>query len=476
MKSKMIPKELINIKAPSQGKPAHSRKHGTVLIIGPNTHYLQAVAKFIEGWGHSVLTCTVSEEILSCSDRTVYDAILLDLSIEYKGNISLVSFLKQKFPSSKLILLYEIEQIDEALEGIRMGAYFYLPKKCDPSDVASLVHKAILERYRELVQESGFEQTLFEELSGNNPQMRKIVEIIRKVAPTDSTVLIVGESGVGKEVVAQILHRLSPRQDKPFIAINCSALPENLLESELFGHVQGAFTGAERDKRGLFAEADGGTVFLDEIADMSLSNQAKLLRVLQNGEIRPLGSNTIQRVNVRIISATNKNLQDAVENRTFRDDLFYRLNVIQIRIPPLRERIDALSTLIQHFIARYNHRFGKNIQGIDNNALVVLRSYPYPGNVRELESIIAHAVIMAEDSMIHLQDLPENVQQEKLRILALPNEKNNGLLQLAEVEAAHIRHILEKVNYNQSEAAKILGISRSTLWRKMKEYNIPINK
>ncbi len=476
MKSKFIPKELINVKIPAQEKPTHPRKHGTVFIIGPDTYYLQAITKFIEGWGHSVINCNNSQEILLHSHRTVCDVILLDLSIGYKGNISLVPFLKQKFPSSKLILLYEMEQIDEALEGIRMGAYFYLPKKCDPSDVASLVHKAVLERHRELDQESGFEQTLFEELSGNNPKMRKVVEIIRKVAPTDSTVLIIGESGVGKEVVAQILHRLSPRQDKPFIAINCSALPESLLESELFGYVQGAFTGAEKDKRGLFAEADGGTVFLDEIADMSLSNQAKLLRVLQNGEIRPVGSNMIQRVNVRIISATNKNLQDAVENRTFRDDLFYRLNVIQIRIPPLRERIDALPTLIQHFIARYNHRFGKNIQGIDNTALAALRSYPYPGNVRELESIIAHAVIMAEDSVIHFQDLPENIQQEKLRILALPNEKNNGLLPLAEVEASHIRHVLEKMNYNQSEAAKILGISRSTLWRKMKEYNIPINK
>jgi len=476
MKSKMTHKELLNIKIPFQEKPTHSRKQGTVLIIGPDSYYLQAVVKFIEGWGHSIFTCTTSEEILSYSHRTVYDVLLLDLSIEYKGNINLVSFLKQKFPSSKLILLYEMEQIDKALEGIRLGAYFYVPKKSDPSDVASLVHKAILERHRELVQESGFEQTLFEELSGNNPQMRKVVEIIRKVAPTDSTVLIMGESGVGKEVVAQILHRLSPRQDKPFIAINCSALPESLLESELFGHVQGAFTGAERDKRGLFAEADGGTVFLDEIGDMSLSNQAKLLRVLQNGEIRAVGSNTTQRINVRVISATNKNLQDAVENRTFRDDLFYRLNVIQIRIPPLRERIDALPTLIQHFIVRYNHQFGKNIQEIDSTALAVLRSYPYPGNVRELESIIAHAVIMAEDSMIHLQDLPENVQQEKLRILALPNEKDNGLLPLAEVEASHIRHVLEKVNYNQSEAAKILGISRSTLWRKMREYNIPLKK
>ncbi len=457
-------------------EPIVSRERGTVFIIGMDLDYLKAVSRFIEGMGHATISCSSMEQILTCSRRTVCDVILLDLTIDYKGNINLVSFLRQKFPSVKLILLYNIEQIKQAIEGIRMGAYFYIPKKCDPSEVALIVHRAVLEQRREQLQEAQFEQILFEELSGNNAQMRRVVEIIRKVAPTDSTVLILGESGVGKEVVARILHQLSPRRDKPFIAINCAALPENLLESELFGHVQGAFTGADRDKRGLFAEADGGTVFLDEIGDMALSTQAKLLRVLQNGEIRPVGSNTIQKVNVRVLSATNKNLQEEVEKHRFREDLFYRLNVIQIRIPPLRERIEVLPSLIQHFISKFNHRFGKNIQGIDNTALALLRGYPFPGNVRELESIIAHAVIMAEDSVIHVYDLPENIQQGRYKILALPDEKDDGLLPLAEVEAKHIKKVLEKVNYNQTEAARILGISRSTLWRKMKEYKIPFKK
>ncbi|HOQ31298.1 MAG TPA: sigma-54 dependent transcriptional regulator [Candidatus Hydrogenedens sp.] len=476
MSDRKTKKEIINLKFLGQNEPPLAQEQGTVFIIGSDVDYLTTVSRFIEGTGHSVILCNSMEQILTCSRRTVCDVILLDLTIEYKGNINLVSFLRQKFPSVKLILLYNMEQIEQALEGIRMGAYFYIPKKCDPTDIAVMVHRAILEHRREQLQEAGFEQILFEELSGNNTQMRRVVEIIRKVAPTDSTVLILGESGVGKEVVAQILHRLSSRRDKPFIAINCAALPENLLESELFGHVQGAFTGAEKDKRGLFAEADGGTVFLDEIGDMALSTQAKLLRVLQNGEIRPVGSNTIQKVNVRILSATNKNLQEEVEKRRFRDDLFYRLNVIQIRIPPLRERIDALPTLIQHFISRYNQKFGKNVQGIDNSALAMLRTYPFPGNVRELESIIAHAVIMAEEPIIHIYDLPENIQQGRFKILALPNEQDNGLLPLAEIEANHIQKVLEKVNHNQTEAARILGISRSTLWRKMKEYKIPIKK
>jgi len=476
MRTKTLSKEIVDLRFFSQEEPISSREQGTVFIIASDNKYIKAVSQFIESLGHGIITCRSTEEILTCSRRTVCDVILLDLAIEYKGNINLVSFLRQKFPSIKLILLYEMEQMEQALEGIRMGAYFYIPKKCDPSDVANLVHRAILERRREQREEAGFEQILFEELSGNNPQMHRVVEIIRKVAPTDSTVLILGETGVGKEVVAQILHRLSPRRDKPFIAINCAALPENLLESELFGHVQGAFTGAERDKRGLFAEADGGTILLDEIGDMSLMTQAKLLRVLQNGEIRPVGSNSVQKVNVRILSATNKDLQKSVEEHTFREDLFYRLNVVQIRIPPLRERLEALPTLVQHFITRYNHRFGKNIQGIDNNALTMLRKYPFPGNVRELESIIAHAVIMAEDTIIHIHDLPETVRTEQTRFLALPTDTNDGLLPLAQVEARHVRHVLEKVNYNQSEAAKILGISRSTLWRKIKQYKIPFPK
>ncbi|MCX8065944.1 MAG: sigma-54 dependent transcriptional regulator [Candidatus Hydrogenedentes bacterium] len=445
---------------------------GNVFVIGNDIDFMNTLVKFIEGLGHNVLTCDTPETILSCSRQLDCDVFLLDLSLKPKSNINFVSFIRQKFPYGRLILIYEIDQIEEALEGIKQGAYFYIPKSCNPSDIAELVHKAILDRYRNQVYESSFESILFEELAGNNPQMRRVVEIIRKVAPTDSTVLILGESGVGKEIVAQILHRLSPRRDKPFIAINCAALPETLLESELFGHVQGAFTGAERDKRGLFAEADGGSIFLDEIGDMSISTQAKLLRVLQNGEIRPVGSNTVQKVNVRVISATNKDLLKAVGEKTFREDLYYRLNVVQIRVPPLRERKDALPALIQHFINRYNHRYGKNIQGVEDSAMAILRAYNYPGNVRELESIVAHAVIMADGIYILRKDLPEYLLESQSNLLALPSEDSDGVCTLAELEAKHIRRVLEKFNYNQSESAKALGISRSTLWRKIKQYNI----
>jgi len=245
-----------------------------------------------------------------------------------------------------------------------------------------------------------------------------------------------------------------------------------LLESELFGHVRGAFTGADRDNPGLFTEADGGTIFLDEIGDMSLITQAKLLRVLQNGEVRPVGANTPRRVNVRVIAATNRDLIDAVQRHEFREDLYFRLNVVQIRIPPLRERMDALPALISHFIAQHNLRFGKHVRGMDETSAQYLRQYAFPGNVRELESIIAHAVIMADTEIIRPQDLPDAVRHGVVRRLALGHDPDGSIAPLAVAEERHIRDTLKTLRGNQSLAAKKLGISRSTLWRKMKEYQI----
>jgi len=275
------------------------------------------------------------------------------------------------------------------------------------------------------------------------------------------------------EVVAQTLHRLSTRHDKPFIAINCAALPDTLLESELFGHVRGAFTGATDNKQGLFETADGGTLFLDEIGDMAPITQAKLLRVLQNGEVRRVGSTTTTRVNVRIIAATNRDLFEAVNRFSFREDLYYRLNVVQIRIPPLRERMDALPALVNHFIGQANARYSKQITGVDSATSQYLRQYPYPGNVRELESIIAHSVIMAEGSEITATDLPDYVRHGVVMRPALTYQQDKSIPTLVEMEAKHIRFALDVLKGNQSRAAKELGISRSTLWRKMREYNIP---
>ena len=302
--------------------------------------------------------------------------------------------------------------------------------------------------------------------------MKRVIEIVMKVAPTDSTVLLLGESGTGKEVMANAVHRLSRRAEKPLVAVNCAALPESLLESELFGHVKGAFTGAHADKVGLFEEADGGAILLDEIGDMALATQAKLLRVLQNGEIRPVGSSTSSRVDVRVIAATNRDLEEAVAEGRFREDLYFRLNVVQVRIPPLRERVEALPKLANHFLAQFNEEYKKSVRGFDEHAQVLLREYQYPGNVRELESIVAHAVIMSDGDLIRAADLPDNVRSQVPPRLALPNYADEDIPTISEMEARLIQSALEKLDGNQTEVAKRLDISRSTLWRKMKQYGI----
>ena len=372
----------------------------------------------------------------------------------------------------QIVLLFEVSKLERALDGIRQGAFFYLPLNCQPSDVALVVGKAI-HHNETMASLDQYEQNAFEELVGGTSAMRRVIELITKVAPTDSTVLLLGESGTGKELLANAVHRLSRRRDKPFVAINCAALPETLLESEMFGHVKGSFTGADSDKRGLFEEADGGSIFLDEIGDMAPITQAKLLRVLQNGEIRPVGASIARRVDVRVIAATNRDLIEAVRTYKFREDLYFRLNVIQIRIPPLRDRLDALPALVNHFLARYNAKFEKHIKKIDEQVQILLRNYSFPGNVRELESIIAHGVILCEGDTLTARDLPDQVRNGLTLRLALPDHASDRVITLTDLEENAIRETLERLNGNQSEAARRLGISRSTLWRKMKDYGIP---
>ena len=442
-----------------------------LLVACADLAYGKTLEGFLKRPGRVVERCHDAQGLLRQASRKSYEVMVLDLELDTQSPMDIVSFVLQKNPATRLILLFDPQQMDRALEGIRLGAYFYLPHSCAPSDVALVVDKAA-QNVSVQTTVDAYEQTVFEELVGRTEAMQRVIDLISKVAPTDSTVLLLGESGTGKEVVAHTLHRISRRRDRPFVAVNCAALPEALLESELFGHVRGAFTGADRDNPGLFAEADGGTIFLDEIGDMSLMTQAKLLRVLQNGEVRPVGANTSRRVDVRVIAATNRDLLDEVQRHGFREDLYFRLNVVQIRIPPLRERMDALPALVSHFITQHNVRFGRNVRGMDETSAQYLRQYNYPGNVRELESIIAHAVIMADDDMIYAQDLPDAVRQGAVRRLALGHDPDGNIMPLAATEERHIRETLKALRGNQSLAAKKLGISRSTLWRKMKEYQI----
>jgi len=443
-------------------------------LASNDPEYSLGIAHFLESEAFAVDRCHDAQGVLRLTGLHEYAVAVLDLDLADEAGMDLVTFIHRRHPDTRVVLIFDPAKMEHAIEGLRRGAFFYLPKSAQPSDVALVVDKAVHDaQVRAALQ--GHEQEAFEELIGNTPAMRRVVDLIRKVAPTDSTVLLLGESGTGKEVMANTIHRLSARRDKPFIAINCAALPEQILESELFGHVKGAFTSADSDKVGLFEEAEGGTLFLDEVGDMALVSQAKLLRVLQSGEIRRVGDTVVRHVDVRILAATNRDLLQDVREHRFREDLYFRLNVIQIVIPPLRERPDAITGLTREFLKRYNRKFGKNISQIDDAAWTLLRAYPFPGNIRELESTLAHAVILAEGDTIRMDDLPDAV---RLGLghggrLGLPHlRESDALPTLQDMEKELIQKALDKLKGNQTEVAKTLGISRSTLWRKLKEYDI----
>jgi two-component system response regulator HydG len=309
---------------------------------------------------------------------------------------------------------------------------------------------------------------------GSSPRMQRIYTLISRIAPTDSTVLITGESGTGKELIARSIHLQSRRAHRPFMAVNCGALAENLLESELFGHVRGAFTGAWIDKKGLFELADKGTLFLDEVGEMSAASQVKLLRVLQDHEIRRVGGDTTFKVDVRILSATNKDLRKAMNEGQFREDLYYRLNVFQIEVPPLRERGEDVALLAHLFLERYATSMGKPVRGFDPRALYQILHYSYPGNVRELDNAIQRAVALADGEEVRAEDLPRTMREASIPLIDSPREplKLPDGLTLDELERLYIVQTLRSVDGNASLAARRLGISRSTLWRKMKQFGL----
>jgi len=310
---------------------------------------------------------------------------------------------------------------------------------------------------------------------GASVRMQRIYNLIARIAPTDSSVLIAGESGTGKELVARSIHLQSRRADQPFMAVNCGALPENLLESELFGHVRGAFTGAWIDKKGLFDQADHGTLFLDEVGEMSPASQVKLLRVLQDNEFRRVGGNTTLKVDVRILAATNRDLRQAMKVGQFREDLYYRLNVFQLDLPPLRERGEDIPLLAHYFLDLYSRRLGKTIRQFDSKAMYQLTHYPWPGNVRELENIIQRATALSEDDEIQVADLPRHLREATMPQIGAPSSPPLVLpegLRLEELERLYIEQTLARVDGNVSRTARLLGISRSTMWRKMKQFGL----
>ncbi|MBI4126590.1 MAG: sigma-54-dependent Fis family transcriptional regulator, partial [Deltaproteobacteria bacterium] len=357
------------------------------------------------------------------------------------------------------------------------GAYHYLTKPFELGDIAALLSKALehknLKEENRILKSQLRDRYRFENIIGSNEGLGEIFDMIEKVAETDSTVLILGESGTGKELVARALHYNSPRREKPLVTVNCAAIPEELLESELFGHVRGAFTGAVQTRPGRFASADGGTIFLDEIGDMSLKLQVKLLRVLQEQQFEPVGSNKSRQVDVRIIAATNHDLERAVRERRFREDLYYRLNVIPIHVPPLRERRSDIPLLVHFFLNQYNQAAGQQVKGIDDATMQLLLEYDWPGNVRELENTIERAVVMRRSGQIVVTDLPEHIQEKKLAAgaIAIPEKGMSLKRAVADFEADLIKSALVMTGGNKNRAASLLRLNRTTLVEKMKKHH-----
>ena len=409
---------------------------------------------------------------LTMLQRESFDLVILDLKMPGVGGMEVLDKIKQDDPETMVIVITGYATVESAVEAMKIGAYDFIPKPFTPDSLRAIVKRA-LDR-RELALENVLWRDEWkvsfgaEAVVGQSESMKKVEELVRKVGPTDATVLISGESGTGKELVARAIHHHSGRKDRPFVAVDCGSLVESLLESELFGHVKGSFTGATATKYGRFELANGGTLFFDEVGDISLNIQTKLLRVLQEREITKVGSSKVVRVDVRIVAATNKDLQRAVKAGTFREDLFYRLSVVPVALPALRERRDDIPLLANHFLKKYNKKRKKNVRAISGRAMKALVQYDWPGNVRELENAIERAVVLTENDVIE----PSDLLYYGLTV-EMPSTSNVvQAKRLADVERDHIANTLQMFEGHKGKAAESLGIDRKTLRLKLRRYGL----
>lgn len=439
-----------------------------ILIVDDEPNTLEVLQRNLSSQGFTTFTAASVSDALLLLKSTPVDLVITDLKMPGASGLNLVRHVRENLKDTEVLMITGYASVEGAVEAIKTGAEGYLAKPFTDEELLSAVKEALdkLNR-RKATRVNSNEVTSTFGLIGASPVMKEVYKAIQKASETSATVLITGESGTGKELVARAIHYNSPRAAKPFVPVNCGGIPESLLESELFGHLKGSFTGATETRAGFFQTAEYGTIFLDEISETSLAMQVKLLRVLQDKEIYMVGATKSQKVDVRIIAATNKDLHSLVNKNMFREDLFFRLNVLTISIPPLRERGNDILALTKHFTEKFAKEYGKSEIVFTDEALMALTQYDWPGNVRELENIIQRLVLMSESSTIDVTDLPLLMRYSVPRISGLNRS-------LAEIESEHIKNVLVSVNGNKTKAAKILGIDRKTLREKLKNYGLTL--
>jgi len=452
-----------------------------VLVIDDDRALAETIAESLERRGHTCTVCITGKSGVAKLEHESFDVVLTDLRMADLGGLEVVKRAREVLPDAEVFVITGFGDVKTAVEAMKLGASHYLQKPIDLAELRAVVDQSA-ERARTLrdLRRQIDEKFGFEGVVGNGPQMRRVVQLLKAYAPTSASVLILGENGTGKELVARALHTNSPRKAKPFVALNCAALNENLLDDEMFGHEEGAYTGSKGQRKGRFEHAHGGTFFLDEIGDMPLALQAKLLRVLENGEVVRIGANDPIKVDVRIVAATNKDIQKEVESGRFRQDLFFRLKVGTIRLPTLRERKEDIPQLGAHFIKELARRYGKPIPKVAANVWKAFENYDWPGNVRELKNLLDSMIVLDQDGELTLDDLPEDagVKPHGLPSSASAATGPDQLIgrPMEEVERYYMSKALEQTNGNREEAARLLGIGERTLYRKIQEWKKEIDK
>ncbi len=444
-----------------------------ILIVDDDESMRDACSQALSKEQYNTSLAESGEKASDLFKREIFDVVILDLKLPGMSGMDVLKKIKEESHETSVIIITGYPTVDSAIEAMKIGAFDYLVKPFSPEELRIVIKKALINR--NLMLENIYLRkelesiTEFEFVVGDSKAMKQVLELVKQVSPTDTTVLITGESGTGKELIARMIHKFSLRRKHPFVVVDCGALVESLFESELFGHEKGSFTGAIAKKHGRFEIANEGTIFLDEISNISLNIQTKLLRVIQEREVSRIGSSKTIKIDVRILAATNKDLAECVKEEKFREDLFYRLNVVPIDVPPLRERKEDIPLLINHFLKKYNKKAKKEITSISKEAVKALMAYDWPGNVRELENTIERAVVLSKNNIINPEDLIYHGLSVKSDIFKYFDK---GFRSLEELEKEYIKKVLESTQNNKTRASQLLGINRKTLRAKIKKYRL----